>query len=41
MKKMGAKIVLEMMSINGYKLFQFEDTEGNVIEVYSKGTKPE
>ena len=40
-KKMGVKIVLEMMSVNGYKLFQFEDTEGNIIEVYSKGIKPE
>ena len=41
MKKIGAKIVLEMMNVNGYKLFQFEDSEGNIIEVYSKGTKPE
>ena len=40
-KKMGVKIVLEMMSVNGYKLFQFEDSEGNIIEVYSKDTKSE
>jgi len=35
-KEMGATIILEMMSVNGYTLFQFEDTEGNVIEVYAK-----
>lgn len=39
-KQIGAKIVMEMADVNGYRLFQFEDTEGNIIEVYSKGTKP-
>ncbi|MFH1088535.1 MAG: VOC family protein [Patescibacteria group bacterium] len=34
-KQIGAKIILEILDINEFKLFQFEDTEGNVIEVYS------
>jgi predicted enzyme related to lactoylglutathione lyase len=40
-KSIGAKIVLEMMNVNGYKLFQFGDSEGNIVEVYQKGTLPE
>jgi predicted enzyme related to lactoylglutathione lyase len=40
-KKMGIKIALKMTTFNEYKCFQFEDSEGNVIEVYQKGARPE
>lgn len=36
LKNIGVRIVLEMMNIDGFILFQFTDTEGNVIEIYSK-----
>lgn len=36
-KDMGAKIVLEPKThVNRLKLFQFQDSEGNIIEIYSK-----
>jgi len=35
-KNMGIKIALGLTDINGYQLFQFKDSEGNVIEIYSK-----
>lgn len=41
LKEMGVKIVLEITNINDYKLFQFEDTEGNIVEIYQKGTRLE
>ena len=35
-KDIGAKIILDIDEINNMKLFQFKDSEGNIIEVYSK-----
>ena len=35
-KNLNSKIVMPLEEIDGFKIFQIEDTEGNVIEFYQK-----
>jgi predicted enzyme related to lactoylglutathione lyase len=36
LKEKNCKIVMPLDTINKYKIFQIEDTEGNIIEFYQK-----
>ncbi|MBW4534826.1 MAG: VOC family protein [Pleurocapsa minor HA4230-MV1] len=34
LSKLGLKIILSLQEVNGTKIFQVEDTEGNILEFY-------